>query len=1055
MAARISDKVTTGVPNGILANDEDIQAYEADGVTVVDLLKVNSSDQISIAVDGQDVVIGGTLAMGANSITSTGTISSGAITASGEITANGGIALGDNDKATFGDGDDLKIYHSSSSFIREQGNGGLYIDSDGGHVTIRVNSSEKAVEALNNGAVNLYHDNSEKLATTSTGINVTGTVTATGGNSANWNTAFGWGNHALQSYATETYVGTQISNLVDSSPAALNTLNELAAAIGDDANFSTTVTNNIATKLPLAGGTLTGNLNVTGATGVTTLTASDDITINTGALIVTGAPTGEAIATFSGNTGAYNPADTNGLRIGFNYSGGNTEVAFINSFYGASRSFEWLQATSTSNQDSLMTLTPAGNLSITGTLGVTGATTLTAATAINANIANPLTINANLDGIVYNEVFNVNAGASAGVYFGIVTQNLANSGTIRSGMFFDSSNHLNFINGEAGGAGIVLDDNNAVTMSGDITISKSAATSAATLFITNTGNSTGDKMDIDFTSGTSLRGRIRTEVVGSPYRGTMTFTTALGASETTQLTLGDSAGTATAQFAGDLDVTGQYRQSTAPATYAHANADDLVLGTTVNGSSGMTIVSGTSGYGNIWFSNGTTGTTQYDGYMQYIHSTDTLGFGTAGAARMSLNTTELSVVGDVKASGAFTRTIPNGGYLEGTYNSLGSTVSQTSPIYTIGSNYQPYATTLNNMYGIGHSYHSASFINFTGAAGWGMYAASAGVARIWLGSDNGVISSTGEHYVGAHKVWHAGDAVVAASATNAVRFQSTSHNGTYFLVNNWDNTYWYITSNHSGGTRVDVADNLTAGAKTISGNLTVGNTTNSNIYMTDTDEGFRTLHCNSNRIGFLNSAGHWSAYSTDAGRWECSSGLSVSNGIVNNSAGINYPGTTITGGTSNAIGFRWIAGPNTVNVGVDNAVNIIVGTTSDYRLKIVATNDIGDSLSRLKSLNTYEYTSKDEDTGTVYRGVLAHEVAKLFPNLVTGAKDDPNQLQAVNHAAFTIELIQAMKQLDARLTAIEAHLNIEAAELVIPDYEPVASPDFVFPVLPEPVPTEE
>ena len=63
---------------------------------------------------------------------------------------------------------------------------------------------------------------------------------------------------SLSGYATESYVGTQISNLVDSSPAALNTLNELAAAIGDDASFSTTVTNNIATKLPKAGGALTG-----------------------------------------------------------------------------------------------------------------------------------------------------------------------------------------------------------------------------------------------------------------------------------------------------------------------------------------------------------------------------------------------------------------------------------------------------------------------------------------------------------------------------------------------------------------------------------------------------------------------------------------------------------------------------------------------------------------------------------------------------------------------------------------------------------------------------
>ncbi len=58
------------------------------------------------------------------------------------------------------------------------------------------------------------------------------------------------------------YTDTQLAALVDSSPAALNTLNELAAALGDDANFSTTVTNSIATKLPLAGGTMTGALDV-------------------------------------------------------------------------------------------------------------------------------------------------------------------------------------------------------------------------------------------------------------------------------------------------------------------------------------------------------------------------------------------------------------------------------------------------------------------------------------------------------------------------------------------------------------------------------------------------------------------------------------------------------------------------------------------------------------------------------------------------------------------------------------------------------------------------
>ena len=60
--------------------------------------------------------------------------------------------------------------------------------------------------------------------------------------------------------ATTAYVTTALANLADSAPSTLNTLNELAAALGDDANFSTTVTNSIATKLALAGGTLTGDL---------------------------------------------------------------------------------------------------------------------------------------------------------------------------------------------------------------------------------------------------------------------------------------------------------------------------------------------------------------------------------------------------------------------------------------------------------------------------------------------------------------------------------------------------------------------------------------------------------------------------------------------------------------------------------------------------------------------------------------------------------------------------------------------------------------------------
>ncbi len=53
------------------------------------------------------------------------------------------------------------------------------------------------------------------------------------------------------SYATQTYVNTAVSNLVDAAPGTLDTLNELAAALGDDPNFATTVATSIGTKEPI------------------------------------------------------------------------------------------------------------------------------------------------------------------------------------------------------------------------------------------------------------------------------------------------------------------------------------------------------------------------------------------------------------------------------------------------------------------------------------------------------------------------------------------------------------------------------------------------------------------------------------------------------------------------------------------------------------------------------------------------------------------------------------------------------------------------------------
>jgi hypothetical protein len=90
------------------------------------------------------------------------------------------ITFADSSKAIFGAGSDLQIYHNGSgSFISDQGAGPLTILTSGFNV-INPGNTETLIDAVENGAVQLYYDNAAKLATTATGIDVTGAVTADG-----------------------------------------------------------------------------------------------------------------------------------------------------------------------------------------------------------------------------------------------------------------------------------------------------------------------------------------------------------------------------------------------------------------------------------------------------------------------------------------------------------------------------------------------------------------------------------------------------------------------------------------------------------------------------------------------------------------------------------------------------------------------------------------------------------------------------------------------------------------------------------------------------------
>ncbi|RJE78146.1 hypothetical protein BGP78_06450 [Pseudoalteromonas sp. MSK9-3] len=100
--------------------------------------------------------------------------------------------------------------------------------------------------------------------------------------------------------------------------------------------------------------------------------------------------------------------------------------------------------------------------------------------------------------------------------------------------------------------------------------------------------------------------------------------------------------------------------------------------------------------------------------------------------------------------GNIERNSHNSGYLVGSYNNIGPNERKTNPIYTIGSNYQPNETELNNMYGIGYAHGNASFV--PDGAGWGMYVAADGDARIFLDASHGRIHTTGDVYEAGTKL---------------------------------------------------------------------------------------------------------------------------------------------------------------------------------------------------------------------------------------------------------------------------------------------------------------
>ena len=167
-----ANKATPGTAHN-LAGLKSTGDLEDSGVIVI-----NSTD--TVASNGNDSSIPTTLAIksyvdsqvGANNELSE-------ILGNGNTTGGNNVLFGDNDKAIFGAGSDLQIYHTgSNSVIREAGTGVLYLQAASAIHLLGDTASETMASFAENGACSFRYDNATKLATTSTGIDVTGTVTA-------------------------------------------------------------------------------------------------------------------------------------------------------------------------------------------------------------------------------------------------------------------------------------------------------------------------------------------------------------------------------------------------------------------------------------------------------------------------------------------------------------------------------------------------------------------------------------------------------------------------------------------------------------------------------------------------------------------------------------------------------------------------------------------------------------------------------------------------------------------------------------------------------------
>ena len=132
------------------------------------------------------------------------------------LTTTANISFGDNDKAIFGAGSDLQIYHDGSdSYVDDAGVGDLVLRGNNQVLIRDTGTNEVMGNFRSSGAVTLYYDNAEKISTTSTGIDVTGDVSIGDGSASATRLLMGSGDDSKMFHnGTDTYWINDTGNII-------------------------------------------------------------------------------------------------------------------------------------------------------------------------------------------------------------------------------------------------------------------------------------------------------------------------------------------------------------------------------------------------------------------------------------------------------------------------------------------------------------------------------------------------------------------------------------------------------------------------------------------------------------------------------------------------------------------------------------------------------------------------------------------------------------------------------------------------------------------------